>query len=334
MLGATGSALVYKDAYWRLVYPELRTPAAEVTAADHAAAFAAADARFGEQLSSVKLPEPGVAGYHLYLSDGEAFLALDDHRLIDRWRPTERPMALLFDLHAHLMAGAAGERVGGVIGLLGALMVVTGIYLWWPARRRFSVRTLMPTGFARRKLLPSHRDLGLVTAPLLLILLLTGSGMVFYNTVGTILNGILSGPAPIPEGPPAVTATGGITPTDRTASAALIRQAATTFSDSRIVFYVPPDDRGVHGFRIKQDCEIHPNGRSYVYVRGDGRVVRTVDACQQPAGQRALYAVYPLHAGKLDSGTYRLLVFLGGLVLSLVSVTGAAAYLAKLRGVR
>lgn len=333
VLGATGSALVYKEAYWRLVHPELREQPTQVTAADHAAAIATARAEFGKELRSVKLPEPGVAAYHLYLTDGEAFLAIDDHRVIDRWRPLERPMALLFDLHAHLMAGEAGERVGGVVGLLGTFMVLTGVYLWWPARRRFRLRTLVPTGFARRKVLPSHRDLGLVTAPILLVLLLTGAGIVFYGAAGAILNGVLPGPAPRPEGAPEVSGPAPAGP-GPTASAALLDAAATTFSDARIVFYYPPGDDGLHGFRMKRPCEIHPNGRTFVYMTGAGRVLRSVDACGQPAGQRALYSVYPLHSGKTDSGTYKLLVFLGGLALTLISATGAASYLAKIRGVR
>jgi uncharacterized iron-regulated membrane protein len=374
---------VYKDAYWRLVYPELRADgevrgehggipgaaragvavadhAAVEAATGHAAAIAAARARFGDTLRSVKLPEPGVAAYHLYLTDGEAFMG-GDHRVIDRWRPTERPMALLFDLHAHLMAGEVGERVVGVIGLLGVLLVVTGVYLWWPARRRFSLRTLIPTGFARRKLLPSHRDLGLLAAPILVLVLLTGSGMVFYGAAGTILNGLLSGRPPVAEGPPELEAGAGrddgpvaatampVARTDEpvdvaapatadgpvpTASGAMIEAAASAFPGARLVFYYPPDARGIHGFRLKQPCELHPNGRSFVYVGAGGGVLRAVDACDQPAGQRALHAVYPLHAGMLDSRAYELLVFLSGLVLALVSATGAASYIARLRGAR
>ena len=348
VLGATGSALVYRDAYWRWVYPDLRGPVPALSAADHAAAIVAAETRFDDALRSVKLPEPGVNAYHLYLAEGEAFMAIRSHRVIDRWRPGERPMAFLFDLHAHLMAGEAGERVGGAVALFGVLMAVTGVYLWWPARRKFGVRTLLPTGWARRKILPSHRDLGLLATPILLVLLLTGAGIVFYGAAGTLLNGVMPGPSPMPEGPPTVAThatskvtrtvaardgAGGVPPAPD-AAVARIEAATTAFPEARIVFYYPPDDAGIHGFRLKQPCERHPNGRSYVYLTADARALKTVDACQQPAGQRALYTVYPLHAGKLDSGTYQFLVFAGGLALTLISATGALAYTAKLTGAR
>lgn len=359
VLGATGSVLVLKQPYWRLVYPELRRETAHLGPADHAGAIRAAREHFGDALRSVKLPQPGVGAYHLYLTDGEAFMSVGDHRVIDRWRPRERPMALVFDLHAHLMAGHTGERVGGVVGVLGVFLVLTGVYLWWPARRRFNLRTLLPTGFSRSKLLPGHRDLGVLATPILLILLLTGSGMVFYGTAGALLNGVLSDRAPTPEGPPeavVIDAAGGtaaptasITLTsaasaasavaargDRAvgATADAIRTARDVFPDGRIVFYYPPDERGIRGFRIKQSCELHPNGRSYAYLDADGRVLKSVSACDQPTGQRALYAVYPLHAGMLDSGAYAILTFFGGLALTLISATGAAAYIAKLKGAR
>jgi uncharacterized iron-regulated membrane protein len=328
LLGATGSALTYKEAYWRLVHPELRGPLPDPGPAGHAAAIQAARERFGDELRSVKLPEPGVAGYHLYLQDGEAFLAADDHRVLDRWRPRERPVAFLFDLHAHLLAGETGERVGGVVGLLGALLVGTGVYLWWPARRKLRPGTLLPRDLSRRQLLPSHRDLGLVATPVLAVLLLTGAGIVFYGAAGTLLNGLFGDPPQAVAAPPTLPAEGTPGPTRAT----LVAEAQAAFPDARLVFYYPPaPGSAVHGFRLKRPCELHPNGRSYVYTDGDGAVLARQDACAAPPGQKALHAVYPLHAGKAGSGAWTLAVFLGGLALTLVSATGAGAYAAKLR---
>src|SRR5690606_39431482 len=64
--------LVYKDVYWQWTYAALDRPDEVPTAAAQAAAIEAAWTRFGPELRSVKLPEPGVPAYHLYLQDGEA----------------------------------------------------------------------------------------------------------------------------------------------------------------------------------------------------------------------------------------------------------------------
>jgi uncharacterized iron-regulated membrane protein len=322
VLGATGSALVYKEAYWRIVYPELRGPLPEPGPAEQAAAIAAARAAFGDELRSVKLPEPGVAAYHLYLTDGEAFLAADDHRVIDRWAPSERVMSFLFDLHAHLMAGEGGERVGGVVGLFGVLLAVTGLVLWWPARRQFSARSTLPVGTTRRALIHWHRDLGALSSPILLVLLLTGSGLVFYNTAGALLNGLFGDRFVAGEAPPEYTG-----PPAALADAALLARVREEFPAARLVFYYPPADGAAHSeFRLRQPCELHPNGRSYLHLDAAGRVLRKDDACGIPPGQAALHALYPLHAGKADSALYKLLTFLGGLALAALAASGIWAY--------
>jgi uncharacterized iron-regulated membrane protein len=327
VLAVTGGALVYKEAYWRLVYPELRAPAPALTAVDHAAAFAAARDRFGEVLRTVKLPEPGVPAYHLYLADGEAFLAVGDHHLIDRWRPLERPMGLLFDLHAHLMAGEAGERVGGVVALLGVLLAATGLVLWWPARRRFSARNLAPRDLSRRALLLLHRDIGALASPVLLLVLLTGSGLVFYRAAERMLNGVFGDAVPKSAEPAGPTDLSG-----SIADAAVVAGAEAAFPGARIVFYYPPRDGAtVHEFRLKQPCEMHPNGRSYAYLDGKGRVLGRIDACALPPGERAVQAFYPLHAGKAGSGAYKLLVLLGALALAVLAGSGVMIYFRRIR---
>jgi uncharacterized iron-regulated membrane protein len=322
LLGATGAALVYKEAYWRIVYPELRGPMPVQEPSGQAAAIAAAWAEFGDELRSVKLPEPGVAAYHLYLTDGEAFLGAEDHRVIDRWESSERLMSLLFDLHAHLMAGEGGERVGGIVGLFGVLLAVTGLVLWWPARRLFSPRTLLPRGTSRRALIHWHRDLGLIASPILLVLLLTGSGLVFYNAAGALLNGMFGDPAVAAEAPAEYTG-----PPVALADAAILARVREEFPAARLVFYYPPRDGAAHNeFRLKQPCELHPNGRSYLHLDAAGRVLRKDDACGIRPGQEALHALYPLHAGKAGSALYQLLTFLGGLALAALAASGVWAY--------
>lgn len=326
LLGATGSALVYKEAYWRFVYPELRGEMPVQGPSEQAAAIAAAEAAFGAELRSVKLPEPGVAAYHLYLTEGEAFLAADDHRVIDRWEPSERLMSLLFDLHAHLMAGEGGERVGGIVGLFGVLLAVTGLVLWWPARRLFSARTLLPRGTSRRALIHWHRDLGMIASPILLVLLLSGSGLVFYNAAGALLNGLFGDRAAAPEARAEYSA-----PPVALADAAILTRVREEFPAARLVFYYPPRDGATHNeFRLKQPCELHPNGRSYLHLDAAGAVLRKDDACGIPPGQAALHALYPLHAGKAGSAAYKLVTFLGGLALAALAASGAWTYGRKL----
>lgn len=322
ILGVTGSALVYKEAYWRLVYPELRVKDPVLTAEAQTAGIAGAHAHFGEAVRSVKLPEPGVPAYHLYLEDGEAFLSLDGRRVIDRWLPDERAMAVLFDLHAHLMAGERGERVGGVIALLGTLLVISGVVLWWPTRRRFAIDNLVPRDLSARGLLLHHRDLGVVLTPILLLLLISGAMLVFYTSAQRLLNGAFGDPVPVAadlQGPVELSGT--------PANLGIVAAAQTALPDARIVFYYPPRAGAtLHEFRMKRPCELHPNGRSYVYADAAGTVLGVVDACANPTGEKLVQASYPLHSGKTPSGLYKLLTFIGGIGLALLAASGALSY--------
>jgi uncharacterized iron-regulated membrane protein len=324
IFAVTGGALVYKEAYWRLVYPELRSaaPAPALTARDHAAAVAFVRAQFGTAITSIKLPEPGVSAYHVYLDGREAFVSMQDYHIIDEWRPRDRLMAWLFDLHAHLMAGEAGEKVGGVIALLGSMLAGTGLILWWPSRRRFSLKHLLPGALSRRTLLLWHRDLGALASPILLLVLLSGSGIVFYTTAERILNGMF-GDA-VPAATPRAPITG---PVASAVDADMFRQVESLFPGGRIVFYYPPTaTSATHGFRVKQPCELHPNGRSYAYLSVSGAVLQHTDACALPPGERAVHALYPLHSGKTDSSVYKMLVLFSAVALAVLSVSGAAAY--------
>jgi hypothetical protein len=157
--------------------------------------------------------------------------------------------------------------------------------------------------------------------------LLTESGLVFYETARTLLNGIF-GDA-VPAVAEAGSAAGGRI---ASADARMLTRVQEMFPAARLVFYNPPVDAGgFHRFRLKQPCEMHPNGSTHVHLEVGGGLVDPSDACAVPPGERAVHAMYPLHAGKTDSAIYKLLVFLGGLALAILSISGLVTYTQKLR---
>ncbi|MFX6803769.1 PepSY-associated TM helix domain-containing protein, partial [Acinetobacter baumannii] len=86
----------------------------------------------------------------------------------------ERPELFLFDLHHHLLAGETGEIVAASAGLCGLFFVISGAILWWRTRRTFEFR-LIPRRLSRPAILRHHRDLGIVFAPLLALVMFTGT---------------------------------------------------------------------------------------------------------------------------------------------------------------
>jgi uncharacterized iron-regulated membrane protein len=333
VIALTGTALVWKEAWWRLIYPELSGPPPALNAAEQAAGITAIHNRFGDSVRVIKLPSEDLPAWHVRLSEGQAFIAPHTLDVIDSWDTRDRLMSFLFDLHHHLLLGETGKLITGYLGLGGTFMALTGLIIWWPQRKTFSVANLVPRGWSRIKLLRWHRDLGLLFTPLLLVLLLTGSGMIFYKTTMTVLNGLFGAPE-------ASTVSTTITqPQTAPENGRLplrsddLARVGAVFPEGRIIRYSPPDPGGdgLHSFRLKQPCEIHPNGRSYVYLTAtDGNIARTSDACTASGGQKAQNLLYPLHAGLIGNLFYKWLVFAGGLVLTILCASGVYTYAVRI----
>lgn len=219
------------------------------------------------------------------------------------------------------MAGRAGEIVAGVIGLAGVFMASTGLVLWWPARRRFALAYLWPRGFSRRDLLRWHRDLGVALSPLILLLLLTGCGLVWYGTAQTILNGLFGDNVPA-AGTPTRTAEVAPGPPD----ASMLARVEAAFPDARLVFYYPPQDgEGIIRFRLtaSQRPLLGLCGRRI-------RPGRPEAGCLRHAAGRARHQRHL--SPPCRRAIYKLAVFLGAVALAVLSLTGVIAYVGKLRG--
>lgn len=323
LLSLSGGVLVYKEQLWRLRYPELAGPPARLSAADHAAALRAIRRLFPDSVQRIKFPQPGLAAYHIRAGDGEAFVHQHTHELIAGRQWYQDPIGILTELHVNLGAGAAGHRFAGAAGLITSLMVVSGILLWPRSKGPFRIRHLLPRSLDRRDLLRLHRDLGIVASLPVLLLVLTGSGLVFYATSRHVLNGMFSDRPPFE--PNSFVSTGqeiGVP------SAETISAVHAALPEARLISYQPPPPgNAAHYFRLKQPGELHPNGRSAVYVDGaSGRVIATVDATTQPGGERMAHMLYPLHAAKIGGGYYRFGALLCALALAVVGASGLIAY--------
>lgn len=333
LIAISGAVLIYKHEYWQLQYEPLRGPDITPSPDEQAGAIREAWGRFGQDLETLKMPEDGVPAYRAYLRDHhEALLHPDDFGIIDQWQLRERAMGLLFDIHVHLMAGDAGEKVAGVIGLIGCLMAITGLILWWPTRRVFSWRNLWPRDMSRRSLLAWHRDAGTVLSPLLLLFLLTGSAMVFYTQARTLLNAAFGDPVPqieLPERPAIALDPADTVPMPEASTIARVRDH---FPDAKLTFfYADTTARGLHRFRLRRGCELHPNGLTFIYTDArNGEILQVADPCAMPSGERLTHLIYPLHSAKTGSELYRLLALLTALALAASALTGCVTYAQKL----
>ncbi|MFX9612122.1 PepSY-associated TM helix domain-containing protein, partial [Acinetobacter baumannii] len=75
--------------------------------------------------------------------------------------------------------------------------------------------------------------------------------------------------------------------------------------------------------RKRFPAELHPNGRSFVYVdQYDGEVLLVENALRSPLGTRLVNLFYPIHIGLWGGLPTRILQVLIGLTPAVLFITG------------
>lgn len=346
VLGVTGSVLVYGAEIDRALNPDLLSvrPAGERIGPGGAlAAFREADT--GVRPDLLRMPREPTDPYVFHGPDrggtdggGRRAVYVDPYRgeVLGSRQEHAGLVGVLFRLHANLMAGMAGRQAVGWSGVVLLLLCVTGVVVWWPRlgrlRRFLEALGVRWRASGRRTNYDLHRAGGAWTLPYLALLALTGSGLVFYGTAGDLLNAA-TGSEPMPPAPASAVAAADTTdtPVDRQPDALdrAWREARTALPDARFSFvYLPTAPDGALGFRGRDPSELHPNGRSFVWLdRWTGKLIRVDDAASADVGPKLLHAAYPLHIGAFDLGPIdarwvRLLWALLGLVPAALLMTG------------
>ena len=87
-----------------------------------------------------------------------------------------QPMRLIFHLHGELMAGAPGSYLVEIAACWAVVMLLTGLYLWWPRKRRGLAGVLYPRlrGGKRVFWRDLHAVTGVWVSVLALFLIVTG----------------------------------------------------------------------------------------------------------------------------------------------------------------
>lgn len=305
VMGVSGTLLVWEDAW-------IGVPGAEAPLrpdADPATAVAAAADRGA--LSYINFASEDF-GLHqaIYADDSGAYLD-QDGRIVAQWASQwERPELWLFDLHHYLFAGETGEIVVGGLGLLLVFFSVSGAVLWWRTRKTFQLR-LLPPRMTRPAIVRHHRDIGIVSLPVLVLVAVTGALMVFKPLSQLVLAPLGDASARLQV--PAVAAPPAAQP-DWHAVIAAGYQAFPGAVLRRV--QLPKEPGKAATVRFRQPFEWTPNGRSYAYVDlASSTVVGRVDPAAGDAAQSVQEKLYPLHAGKVGGPVWKLALTAAGLAL-------------------
>lgn len=312
LLGVTGALLVWRD---RLTFvphagePVSRDPAALARVLDMLAAGA-------RPLDRVTLAGEGLGVHQVVFRDGGGAYLSQSGEVVARWSSAwQRPELLLFDLHHRLLLGEAGETVNGVAALVGLVLVVSGVVLWWRTRARFRPR-LWPARMTSGAIVHHHRDLGVLTAPMLALSLLTGAMMALPALERLLLAPL--GASDRARPPKLATTVAPIAAPARFAP--LLAAAARRFPGAALRRVQWPRGTGAPlALRLRQPFEWTPNGRTFVYADpATLAIVGIADPATGGAHERVREKLYPLHAAKVGGLWWKLAVTASGLALALL----------------
>lgn len=189
-LACTGLIYLFKPQIEPLLehrYAQVAAGPAQPASAQVAAALAAVP---GTVLNAYQLPASRTDAAQVLLGQGSELIRVyvdpASLRVLHVVRENDRFMRVIFYLHGELMLGSAGSMVVELAASWTILMLLTGLYLWWPRGRRLA-GVLYPRVNQRGRVF--WRDLHAVTAVWvsLLALFLLVSGLPWAKSWGGLL---------------------------------------------------------------------------------------------------------------------------------------------------
>jgi uncharacterized iron-regulated membrane protein len=333
LLGLTGSALVFYQDIDGWLHPEVRSrsagPGPGWTDPVWDRALATVRGRWPERQGAWRFEATDDAGpipaRYLPLRHEHTdrmvmvWLSPDGRQVLREAEWGTYAMTWLYDLHMALLAGETGQTVVGGAGLVLLLLLLSGLWAWWPKGRFRPALHFKRGAAALRRLHDLHKWAGLVSLPLLLMLTVTGVMLALPRPSNALLAATV-GPVSRVVPPPVV---GAAQPPIPLAQA--LQAAHRVMPQARLAWMeAPGPGRGAYMVRVQQPGD--PSRRfphSYVWVHpATGAVLAVQDRERFGASNVVNNWLHPLHDASAGGGPLRALVALTGLFPAALFVTG------------
>ena len=231
---------------------------------------------------------------------------------------------MVLELHRNLLLGSIGKEIIDYASLIFLLMLISGIYLWWPRnennkRKRFKIKFNVNP---KRTNYDLHNVLGFYASWIAVIVVLTGFSWAFswFNpTVDWIANG------------------GEISPLHQEFSSDTLNAELNQVSvQDYIYYYIKNLDRGIERFLL-----IYPKTKKGAYTlvsyysaktyyehehasfdQYSGKLLDHEKYKNSTTGDKVVSMAYDIHIGKILGLPGQILVFLSSLIVASLPITG------------
>lgn len=226
----------------------------------------------------------------------------------------------IYDLHYTLLMEEDGKTVLGVGSVFIVVLLLSGLYLWWPRPGLWRGALAIKSGAVwKRRIYDLHVKPGVYSLLLTLALSLTGLLLVVPGWFIPVIES-LSPLTPYFQASPASVPGKVKISADEAAS---IARGRFPGADIRWI-ETPSNDKAVWRLRLRQDGE--PSRRfpqTNVWIDAhSGRILAIRDPHQNSAGDTLMDWLHPLHNGEAFGLAGRIIVLLTGMLPLLALVTG------------
>lgn len=235
-------------------------------------------------------------------------------------------MTWLYNLHYQLLLGSTGTLVLGYIGLAISLLLVSGLYHWWPKvgqwRKSLSFRRRTITIGLLADL---HKFIGVFSCVPLFVLTITGVMLALPQPTEQLLQQLFG-----PKVQPAFKIwSAPTTSTEPLAIATAIQQLDSHFPAATLAWIeVPAISGGFYKFRLQQPTD--PSRRfphSYLQMNQySGEVVLVIDSQKGSVSEQIKLWLHPLHDGSAGGNGLRWGWLFIGMMPVLLYVSGLWRY--------
>lgn len=347
-LAVTGSIYAWRpqiEAWLDRPYDSLVPTATRAT--PEAIAAAAVAAVPGSRLHKYELPQSNRSAVRVLVGTdgGDRRVYVDPYRLTPLKVVTEddRPMQIVSHLHGELLAGAWGSYIVEIAACWTLVMILTGVYLWWPRGGKGVAGILYPRLSGGRRLF--WRDLHAVTGiwVSLLALFVISTGLPWAKAWGSYFKEIRTVTGTL-DGPVDWTIGGRKPPDDPMLGEhashmgmAMVHQGARPGELNRAVaaatalhfappVLVSPPGKEPRGWTVSSDAADRPLRAQAVVDGATGAVLARKDFGERHWIDRAVGYGIATHEGQLFGIANQVLITLGALMLMTLSVSAAISW--------
>jgi uncharacterized iron-regulated membrane protein len=241
-------------------------------------------------------------------------------------------IAIVFDLHFALLAGATGGIIVGIIGVTLVFSVLTGLILWWPLTSKWlRVLTIKRRASVERFNHDLHQRTGFYSSVPLLLILISGVYMNLPGQFMTVIKLLSPATESFADNPKSTVLQGAYP----IALFVALDSVRSHYPEGRINWLSLADgEKGVYVISMIDSPELSAfwSERRVIVDQYSGEILKVQDPTnRKSSGQTFIDWQWPLHSGKAFGWTGRILVFITGLVCPVLFITGMIRWLQKRR---